>query len=136
MTCHKQNNWSNGFLGISSPKHSKINIHEVSFISLTHKLDSLGICTAFLAKLHYSIWLGIGKVIMLLSWQTDKPGFCSCNFLISIIVNIHLVFPSDVPQEGMSFITVNWEITGTIWAHWERLPRRRTYDLIYMKGNL
>lgn len=145
MTCHKQNNWSNGFLGISSPKHSKINIHGVSFINLIHTLDSLGICTIFLAKLHYLIWLGIGKVVMLLSWQTDKPGFRSCNFLISLIVKIHLVFLGDVRQEGIPFITVNWEIIMTIWVHWERVLGKKNLQfhvyqekscVIYMIGKI
>lgn len=64
--------------------------------------DSLLICTAFIAKFHYLIWFDIGEVIIIpVYWQTDKPFFCSYNFLINIIVNIHLVFLNHVPQEGL-----------------------------------
>lgn len=70
---------------------------------------------------------------MLLSWQTDKHCFCSCNFLISTLVNIQLVFLGTVPQEGTPFITVNWEIIVMICTHWERVLRKETYDLIYIK---
>lgn len=133
MTCHKQNNWSNGFSWHFFTRAYQ-DQHSWGFLSLAQhtRLDSLGICTAFLAKLHYLIWLGIGKVVMLLSWQTDKPCFCSCNFLISTLVNIHLVFLGTVPQEGIPFITVNWEIIMMICTHWERVLRKGTYDLIYI----
>lgn len=100
-------------------------------------VDSLGICTALLPKFHYLICFDIGKAVILVCWQIDKPCFFCYYFLINIIVNIHLVFLNCVPQEGIHSLQL---IEKSVWWFGQILEVMlltvAIYDLIHIKSNL
>lgn len=99
-------------------------------------VGSLVIRMALMAKFHYWIWIDIDKVIILICWQTDKPCFCSYNFLINIRVNIHLVFFNYIPQEGLHLLQL---IKKSVWWLEKILEvmmlMEAIYDLIQIKEN-